>query len=70
MSLTESIVPQARDTALAMPVAALTPTLSHKEREKRDGIRRPAGAGPAIREEERAMIRQFRTVRIERRTDP
>jgi hypothetical protein len=67
MSLDKSIV---EDAALAMPVAALAPTLSDKETEKREAIRRPAGAGPAIREEERAMIRQFRRVRIERRTDP
>ena len=63
MSLNESIVPQARDAALAMPVA----TLSHKESEYREAIRR---LNPAIREEERAIIRQFRRVRIERRTDP
>ncbi len=45
MSFNESIV---EDAALAMPMAALTPTLSQKERERRKAIRR---LNPAMPEE-------------------
>ena len=73
MSLNESIV---EDAALAMPRAALTPTLSQKEREKREAIRR---LNPAIPEEasacaahanRRATVAKSATVQIERRPNP
>lgn len=48
--LNESIV---EDAALAMPMAALTPTLSQTETEKREAIRR---LNPAIPEEAGATV--------------
>jgi len=67
MSQNESIV---EDAALAMPRAILTPTLSQKEREQREAIRRPADAGPAITEEAPAVVVYFATAQIEKRLKP
>ena len=61
MSLNESIV---EDAALAMPRATLIPAFSRGEKGKREAIRR---LNPAIPEEARATIRQFRIVHTERR---
>ena len=62
MSLNESIV---EDVALIMPAATLIPAFSHGEKEKREAIRR---LNPAIPEEARATIRNYRIVRFERST--
>jgi hypothetical protein len=40
------------------------------EEKEREAIRRPAGAGPAIPEEARGTIGQYRRVQIERMTKP
>jgi type I restriction enzyme R subunit len=45
----------------------LIPTFFHGEKEKREAIRR---LNPAIPEDARATIRQFRLVRFERRQNP
>jgi len=66
MSLNESIV---EDAALAMPRAALTRPLPAGE-ERRETIRRPAAAGPAIPEEARATLANSATVQIRREMTP
>ena len=99
MSLNESIV---EDAALAMPMAALIPAFSQREKEeggyvvqsrfaqtltrplqrgeeKREAIRRPAGAGPAIpvaasacadHPDRRAAIKRCLRTRFVRRLNP
>ena len=70
MSLNESIV---EDAALewfgeqSRVARTLTPTLSQKEREKREAIRR---LNPAIPGEARATIKRYLKVRFERRQKP
>ena len=68
-SLNESIVEEAALEWFgeqSRVARTLTPTLSQKEREKREAIRR---LNPAIPQEARVSIRQSRRVQIERRTN-